>query len=66
MGVMISEEEVDVIDGKAATVAWFGIHSGTDFGNYELPIIARNTETGEVIGEGIIPFQVVPSGVSGC
>jgi len=66
MGVVIAEAEVDVADGKVASEAMFGVPPGTRLGNYELAIVAKNAETGEVIGEGIIPFQIVPPGIGGC
>jgi hypothetical protein len=66
MGIVLADEELAVKDGKVATDAMFGLAAGTRVGNYELPIVAKNAATGEVIGEGIIPFQVVPQGVGGC
>jgi hypothetical protein len=66
LGIVIAEEEVAVTEGKAASDAMFGITPGTRLGDYELAIVAKNAETGEIIGEGVIPFKVLPKGAGGC
>lgn len=66
MGIIIAEEEVDVADGKASSDAMFGIIPGTRYGDYKVTIVAKNAASGEVIGEGTIPFKVLPKGAGGC
>ncbi|MBI5049393.1 MAG: hypothetical protein HZC11_00585 [Nitrospirae bacterium] len=66
MGIIVADEEVTVTGGKAASSAMFSIPGGTRLGNYELTVVAKNAATGAVIGEGKIPFQVMPKGAGGC
>jgi hypothetical protein len=66
MGIIVADEEVATSEGKAASSAMFSVPAGTRLGNYELTIVAKDAATGEVIGEGIIPFQLLPKGAGGC
>jgi len=66
MGIVIAEEKVTVAEGKARSDALFGIAPGTRLGEYKLMVVAKNADTGEVLGEGEIPFKVLPKGAGGC
>jgi len=66
MGVIVADEEVEIKDGKVASSAMFSVPPGTRLGDYELAIQAKDAQTGAVIGEGVIPFQVLPKGAAGC
>jgi len=66
MSIIVADEEVAVTEGKAASSAMFSVPAGTRLGNYELTVVAKDAATGEVIGEGIIPFQLLPKGAGGC
>lgn len=66
MGVIVADEEVEIKDGKVASSVMFSVPPGTRLGNYELTVQVKDTATGAVIGEGVIPFQVLPKGAAGC
>ncbi|MBI4686250.1 MAG: hypothetical protein HY756_00430 [Nitrospirae bacterium] len=66
MGIVIDNEEVDVKDGKAAASAMISIAKGTKQGSYDLTIVAKDAATGAVIGEGVIPVQVIAKSAVGC
>jgi hypothetical protein len=66
MGIIVADEEVAISEGKAASSAMFSVPAGTRLGNYELTIVAKDAATGEVISEGMIPFQLLPKGAGGC
>ncbi len=66
MGIAIDNEEVEVKDGKAAASAMISVSKSTKQGNYDLTIVAKDAATGAVIGEGVIPFQVISKSAVGC
>lgn len=66
MGVIVADEETEIKDSKIASSVMFSVPPGTRLGNYELTIQAKDAATGVVIGEGVIPFQILPKGAAGC
>lgn len=58
MGVYLEKAAVEVKDGVAASVATFRLTKAISDGHHRLKIIAKDNATGNVIGEGEIPFNV--------
>lgn len=63
MGVSLGEAVVK--DGKIKSAAFFSLAPGGPVGSRRLAIVAKD-EGGNVIGEGEIPFLVLPPGAGGC
>lgn len=66
LGIDIMEDEVIVKNGMAASSVLFSVPPGKPLGKFELTITAKNAATGKVIGQGNIPFMLLPPGVGGC
>lgn len=66
MGIKLTHKERAVVGGKVVSSVEFLIKRGVTPGGYELKIRAKDTITGNVIGEGVIPFRVVPAPAVGC
>jgi len=58
--VVLGDEEVDVVNGEATAELMFGADKKTPLGAYSLPIVIKNTATGEILHEESIPFVVKP------
>lgn len=60
MGVSIDGGEVPVVGGWASSKARFLIKEGTKPWRFSLVILARDPESGGILGKGEIPFAVYP------
>ncbi|MFN3395453.1 MAG: hypothetical protein ACK4Z9_01495 [Thermodesulfovibrionales bacterium] len=66
LGIDIMEDEVNVKNGMAASSVLFSVPPGKPLGKFELTITAKDPATGKVLGQGNIPFMLLPPGVGGC
>lgn len=66
LGIDVMEDEVAVKNGVAASSVLFSVPPGKPLGKFELPITAKDSATGKVLGQGNIPFMLLPPGVGGC
>lgn len=66
LGIDIMEDEVTVKNGMATSSVLFSVPPGKPLGKFELPITAKDPATGKVLGQGNIPFMLLPPGVGGC
>lgn len=66
LGIDIMEDEVTVKNGMAASSVLFSVPPGKPLGKFELPITAKDPATGKILGQGNIPFMLLPPGVGGC
>ena len=60
-GISISNEVAEVKGGKADSTVIFDMPIGLPLGRHDLVIRIMDTETGEEIGSGTIPFILLPS-----
>lgn len=66
LGIDIMDDEVIVKAGMAASSVLFSVPPGKPLGKFELTITAKDPSTGKVLGQGNIPFMLLPPGVGGC
>lgn len=66
LGIDIMEDEVTVKNKVATSSVLFSVPPGKPLGKFELPITAKDPATGKVLGQGNIPFMLLPPGVGGC
>lgn len=66
LGIDIMEDEVAVKNGMVTSSVLFSVPPGKPLGKFELPITAKDPATGKVLGQGNIPFMLLPPGVGGC
>lgn len=66
LGIDVLEDEVTVKNGMATSSVLFSVPPGKPLGKFELPITAKDPATGKVLGQGNIPFMLLPPGVGGC
>lgn len=62
-GINISPEEVAVHEGIAGSIAEFNIPRGMPLGRHNLAIRVIEIGTDRLIGTGILPFILLPSGL---
>ncbi len=58
MGVYLDKSVIKVNSGIAASTVTFRLNKAISDGHHRLKIIAKDNATGNVIGEGEIPFNV--------
>ncbi len=63
IGITISPEEVAVQEGIAGSIAEFTIPRGMPLGRHNLAIRVIEVGTDRLIGTGILPFILLPSGL---
>ena len=63
IGITISPEEVDVHEGRAGSFAEFNIPRGMPLGRHNLMIRVIEIGTDRLLGTGILPFILLPSGL---
>ncbi|MHB8843586.1 MAG: hypothetical protein ACYC7L_02465 [Nitrospirota bacterium] len=63
IGITISPEEVAVHEGIAGSIAVFSIPRGMPLGRHNLAIRVTETGTDRLIGTGVLPFILLPSGL---
>ncbi len=63
IGITISPEEVDIHEGIAGSIVEFDIPRGMPLGRHNLEIRVIEPSSGRVIGTGILPFILLPSGL---
>lgn len=66
LGIDVMEDEVIVKNGMASSSVLFSVPPGKPLGKFELTITAKDSATGKVLGQGNIPFMLLPPGVGGC
>lgn len=66
LGIDVMEDEVSVKNGMATSSVLFSVPPGKPLGKFELPITVKDAATGKVLGQGNIPFMLLPPGVGGC
>lgn len=66
LGIDVMEDEVVVKKGMASSSVLFSVPPGKPLGKFELTITAKDSATGKVLGQGNIPFMLLPPGVGGC
>lgn len=66
LGIDVMDDEVAVKNGMATSSVLFSVPPGKPLGKFELPITAKDPATGKVLGQGNIPFMLLPPGVGGC
>ncbi len=66
MGIDIMEDEVMVKNSMASSSVLFSVPPGKPLGKFELTITAKDAGTGKILGQGNIPFMLLPPGVGGC
>ncbi len=63
IGINISPEEVAVHEGIAGSIVEFKIPRGIPLGRHNLAVRVLETGTDRLIGNGILPFILLPSGL---
>ncbi len=66
LGIDVMEDEVVVKNRMASSSVLFSVPPGKPLGKFELTITAKDSATGKVLGQGNIPFMLLPPGVGGC
>ena len=60
MGISLTDETVNIKEGRALSQAIFEIKEGTRPWKYTLEIIVRDAWSGKILGKGSVPFAVYP------
>lgn len=63
IGITISPEEVAVHEGTAGSFAEFNIPRGMPLGRHNLAVRVMETGTDRLIGTGVLPYILLPSGL---
>jgi hypothetical protein len=66
LGIDILDDEVAVKSGVASSSVLFSVPPGKPLGKFDLTITVKDSATGKILGQGSIPFMLLPPGVGGC